>query len=283
MTGTLFLVATPIGNLEDITLRALRILREVDCILAEDTRHSRTLLSKHGIQTRLESLHAHTGQGRVDALAAALSQGQSFALITDAGSPLVSDPGAALVDAAIARGVTVDVIPGPSAVIAALSVAGVRSDHFRFTGFLSRGGKRRREALALIARDRATTVLFEAPRRLSETLRDLRAACGDTRRATVCRELTKLHQEVARGTLAELCQHFPGDARGEITLVVAGADEAEPPSEESQLSDAELAARIDSELAQGRHTKEIAATLAAELSLDPREAYRRVIARKQSG
>ncbi len=282
MSGILFLVATPIGNLEDITLRALRVLREAQCVLAEDTRHSRTLLSHHGIQTRLESLHAHTHATRIDTLADALAQGAQYALITDAGSPLVSDPGAALVEAAIARSVRVEAIPGPSAVITALSVAGMRSDQFRFVGFLPRGGKRRREALSLVARDPASSVLFEAPRRIADTLNDLREACGDMRRAAVCRELTKLHEEVARGTLRELCERFPGDARGEITLVVSGAD-SEHSEEIVSIPEAELDAKIDAELAAGRRTKEIATDLAAELSLDPREAYRRVLARKPGG
>lgn len=279
MSGTLFLVATPIGNLEDITLRALRVLREAECVLAEDTRHSRTLLSHHGIQTRLESLHAHTHAARIDSLADLLAQGAKFALITDAGSPLVSDPGSALVEAAIARGVRVEAIPGASAVITALSVAGMRSDQFRFVGFLPRGGKKRREALTLIARDPATSILFEAPRRIGDTLADLRKVCGDTRRAAVCRELTKLHEEIARGTLLELCERFSGDARGEITLVVSGIDR-EQEDETANIPEAELDARIDAALASGRRTKEIAADLASELALDPREAYRRVLARK---
>jgi len=282
VSGTLYLVATPIGNLEDITLRALRVLREAECVLAEDTRHSRTLLSHHGIQTRLESLHAHTNATRIDALADALAGGARYALITDAGSPLVSDPGAVLVDAAIARGVRVEAIPGASAVITALSVAGMRSDHFRFTGFLPRSGKRRREALALIAKDSSTTILFEAPRRLADTLVDLREACGGARRAAVCRELTKLHEEVARGTLDELCEKFPDDARGEITIVVSGLDDSQA-SEAPAISDEDLDARIDAELARGGHTKEIASSLAAELSLDPRQTYRRVLSRKGPG
>ncbi len=282
MSGLLYLVATPIGNLEDITLRALRVLREAECVLAEDTRHSRVLLSHHGIQTRLESLHAHTNATRIDALAEALLGGARFALITDAGSPLVSDPGAALVEAAIARGVRVEAIPGASAVITALSVAGMRSDHFRFTGFLPRSGKRRREALSWISKDRSTTILFEAPRRLADTLVDLREACGGTRLAAVCRELTKLHEEVARGTLDELCEKFPGDARGEITIVISGLDNTEA-SEVEAISDEDLDARIDSELERGGHTKEIASSLSAELSLDPRATYRRVLARRGAG
>jgi len=281
VSGTLFLVATPIGNLEDITLRALRVLREADLVLAEDTRHSRILLSHHGVQTRLESLHAHTSPSRIEALAEQLAQGSRFALITDAGSPLVSDPGEVLVEAAVKRGVRVEAVPGPSAVVTALSVAGLPSAHFRFVGFLPRGGKRRREALARIVRDPMTTILFEAPRRLAATLQDLLAACGPERRAVVCRELTKLHEEVARGTLADLSVQFAEDARGEITLVIAGAGEDDADDSET-VSDEDLDARIDQELARGLHTKEIAASLAAALSLDPREVYKRVLQRKSS-
>ncbi|HEX5660410.1 MAG TPA: 16S rRNA (cytidine(1402)-2'-O)-methyltransferase, partial [Polyangiales bacterium] len=154
MSGKLSLVATPIGNLEDITLRALRVLREASCVLAEDTRHTRGLLHHHGITTRLASLHAHTEQARIEALADELAAGAHLALVTDAGTPLVSDPGGELVRAAIERGVKVEAIPGASAVIGALCVAGLPAEHFRFVGFLPRAGKRRREALQAIAEDR---------------------------------------------------------------------------------------------------------------------------------
>jgi 16S rRNA (cytidine1402-2'-O)-methyltransferase len=277
VSGRLFVVATPIGNLEDITLRALRVLREADCVLAEDTRRTRTLLSHHGIGTRLTALHAHSSEARVEQLAAELAAGSRFALVTDAGTPLVSDPGAALVGAALRHDVPVEAIPGASAVITAISVAGLRSDHFRFVGFLPRSGKRRRESIAAIARDTLTSVLFESPQRLPETLEALRDACGSDRRAAVCRELTKLHEQVARGSLAELCTTFAEAPRGEITLVVEGASAAEAPA---VLEPEEIDARIDAELGLGRGTKEVAKALAQTLGLDPRETYRRVMARK---
>jgi len=282
VSGTLSVVATPIGNLEDITLRALRILREADCVLAEDTRRTRGLLTHHGIDTRLTSLHAHTSEGRIATLADELAEGRRYALVTDAGTPLVSDPGAELVQAALARGVKVEAIPGASAVMTALCVAGIPADHFRFVGFLPRAGKRRREALATIASDRLSTVMFEAPPRLVDTLADLRAACGDGRRVAVCRELTKLHEEVARGTLAELCARHTEAPRGELTLVIEGAREVEtevvdeapkPALDPDQL--------ITARLASGLGVREVARELAQALGIDRREAYRQVLAHRK--
>jgi len=288
VTGTLFLVATPIGNLEDITLRALRVMREAECVLAEDTRRTHILLKHHGIDTRLASLHAHTSESRVETLADELASGRSYALVTDAGTPLVSDPGAELVRAAVARGVRVEAIPGASAVMAALCVAGVSAEHFRFVGFLPRSGKRRREALRTIAGDRLTSVMFEAPPRLPETLRDLRAACGDTRRVAVCRELTKLHEEVARGTLAELCARFDEAPRGELTLVIEGARDESASSDDDSEDDApavvvpvDPVALMDARLATGLGAREVAKELASALGIDRREAYKRVVAHRR--
>lgn len=280
MTGKLSLVATPIGNLEDITLRALRTLREAQCVLAEDTRHTRGLLTHHGINTRLMSLHAHTEPVRIDVLADELAAGAHYALVTDAGTPLVSDPGGELVRAAVARGVTVEAIPGPSAVISALCVAGVAAEHFRFVGFLPRGGKRRREALTAIAEDRLTSVLFEAPTRLPETLADLRESCGEGRRGAVCRELTKLHEEVARGTLAELALRFADAPRGELTLVIEGARESEQPVQVAMPTVIDEAAFIAERLGRGLGVREVAKELAAAVSIDRREAYQRVLAER---
>jgi 16S rRNA (cytidine1402-2'-O)-methyltransferase len=277
VSGLLWIVATPIGNLEDITLRALRVLREADCVLAEDTRRTKTLLAHHGIPTALGSLHAHSSDARVLGLADELAAGKRFALVTDAGTPLVSDPGSALVRAALERDVRVEAIPGASAVITALCVAGLRADHFSFVGFLPRSGKRRREALQDLARSKLSTVLFEAPNRVSDTLQDLREACGDTRRAALCRELTKLHEEVARGSLAELAQHFQEAPRGEITLVVEGrGDQPEEPSGEAEAPDVD--ALIRARMEQGLGAKEIARELAAQLGMDKRELYARVVA-----
>lgn len=281
MTGKLSLVATPIGNLEDITLRALRTLREAQCVLAEDTRHTRGLLTHHGINTRLMSLHAHTEPVRIEVLADELAAGAHYALVTDAGTPLVSDPGGELVRAAVARGVTVEAIPGPSAVISALCVAGVAAEHFRFVGFLPRGGKRRREALTAIAEDRLTSVLFEAPTRLPETLADLRESCGEDRRGAVCRELTKLHEEVVRGTLAELTARFADAPRGELTLVVEGARESEQPAHVALPTVIDEAAFIAERLGRGLGVREVAKELAAAVSIDRREAYQRVLAARR--
>jgi 16S rRNA (cytidine1402-2'-O)-methyltransferase len=287
VTGTLFLVATPIGNLEDITLRALRVLREAEGVLAEDTRRTHILLKHHGVTTPLASLHAHTSESRIETLAEELASGKRYALVTDAGTPLVSDPGSELVRAAVARGVRVEAIPGASAVMAALCVAGVAADHFRFVAFLPRSGKRRREALRTIAEDRLTSVLFEAPTRLVDTLLDLRKACGDTRRAAVCRELTKLHEEVARGTLIELCERFSETPRGELTLVIEGARECADSEGDEDVLVAEAVpvdaeALMNARLASGLGAREVAKELAQVLGIDRREAYKRVVAHRAS-
>lgn len=282
MSGTLFLVATPIGNLEDITLRALRILREADGVLAEDTRRTKTLLVHHGINAPLHSLHAHSSAERVEQLAGELEGGKSFALVTDAGTPLVSDPGAALVHAALARNVSVQAIPGASAVITALCVSGLYTDNFRFVGFVPRSGKRRRTALQDLAHSRLATVLFEAPGRVSDTLTDLRRVCGDTRRAAVCRELTKLHEEVVRGTLLELCERFQEAPRGEITLVVEGknpgATEDEQDEELDTAEASDIEASIRDRLERGLGAKEITRELATLHGVDKRELYAKVVA-----
>jgi 16S rRNA (cytidine1402-2'-O)-methyltransferase len=275
VSGILQIVATPIGNLEDVTLRALRVLREAQLILAEDTRRTRTLLAHHAITTPLAALHAHTGAARVQALAEELAAGKRYALVSDAGTPLVSDPGRELVEAALARGVTVEAIPGPSALLSALCVAGLRADQFRFVGFLPRSGRRRREALAGIAHDRACTVLFESPNRLGDTLRELAALCAPARRAAVCRELTKLHEEVARGTLSELAQRFSEAPRGEITLVIEG--EAIERESEDETDEIDVSALLEARRATGVAPREVAKELASLLGIDKREAYRRVV------
>lgn len=220
--GTLCLVATPIGNLEDITLRALRILGEADRIYAEDTRRSGVLLRHHGIAARPISLHAHNEAARVREVLSALGAGRRVALVSDAGSPLVSDPGIRLVDAVLAGGHEVESIPGPSAVIAALSVSGLAPHPFVFLGFLPRKSGARRNRLEAYRERAETLILFESPHRIGALLEDASAALG-ARRACVARELTKLHEEVARGNLETLAERFREGARGEITLVIEGA------------------------------------------------------------
>ena len=219
--GTLCLVATPIGNLEDITLRALRVLREAERIYAEDTRRSGVLLRHHGIATRALSLHAHNEDARSREIVTALGAGQRVAVISDAGSPLVSDPGIRLVDAVLQAGHRVEALPGPSAVIAALSVSGLAPHPFAFLGFLPRKSGARRRRLEAYRERPETLVLFESPHRIGGLLADALAVLGE-RRACVARELTKLHEEVVRGDLAELAQTFAEGGRGEITLVIEG-------------------------------------------------------------
>jgi len=277
--ATLHVVATPIGNLEDVTLRALRVLREAGVVLAEDTRRTRILLDRHGIAARPRSLHAHNEAARTDEVLAALSGGHDVALVSDAGTPLVSDPGARLVEAALAAGHAVSPVPGPSAVLAALTVSGLGGGGFAFLGFLPR---RAGERAALLARHRETgvpLVLFESPQRLAATLRVLHEALGD-RRACVARELTKLHEEIVHGTLASLAERFAGGARGEITLVVSGepAPGAAHPGATAGATADDLDARIRALLDAGETPREIAARLAKSAGLAKRAVYARCLA-----
>ncbi|MGK2851836.1 MAG: 16S rRNA (cytidine(1402)-2'-O)-methyltransferase [Candidatus Limnocylindrales bacterium] len=224
--GTLYVVATPIGNLSDVTLRALEVLAAVPLIAAEDTRLSKRLLDRHGISARLTSFHARSGPARLVALLEHLRGGSDLAVITDAGTPGVSDPGADLVAAWAGEGGVVVPIPGASAVLAAVAASGVAGPRWSFEGFLPRSGRDRRERLAAIAADERGTVIYEAPGRVAGTLRDLAAACGAARVGAVCRELTKLHEQIVRGPLGELAEaagHGPAGsipARGEFVLVV---------------------------------------------------------------
>jgi 16S rRNA (cytidine1402-2'-O)-methyltransferase len=221
--GTLFVVGTPIGNLEDLTDRARRVLSEVDVVAAEDTRRAGILLKRIGARARFLSYFEANERERIPKVLAELEAGRNVALVTDAGMPGVSDPGYRLVAACVEAGLTVDVVPGASAVVTALVVSGLPTDRFSFEGFLPRAGRARRERLAEIAADPRTVVLFESPRRTARTLADLSEVCGD-RRAALCRELTKVHQEVRRGSLAELAASVAGEElKGEVTLVVEGA------------------------------------------------------------
>jgi 16S rRNA (cytidine1402-2'-O)-methyltransferase len=222
--GILYVVATPIGNLGDITLRALEVLRSVALVAAEDTRLTRRLWARHGIETPLVSYHAHSAPGREGELLARLAAGEDVAVVTDAGTPLVSDPGEGLVAAWVHAGGTVVPVPGPSAVLAALVASGIAAPRWGFEGFLPRRGRERRERLARIAADERATVLFESAGRTAGTLADLAGACGPDRRAALCRELTKRHEEVRRGSLGALATDAVAEPpRGEVTIVVAGA------------------------------------------------------------
>ena len=270
--GTLYVVATPIGNLEDVTLRALRVLAEADVVLAEDTRRTRVLLDHHGVKARARSLHAHNEARRVEEILQALAGGACVALVSDAGTPLVSDPGHRLVRAAVEAGHEVVPVPGASAALAAWVAAGLPEGPFTVLGFLPRKAGAR-DRLLSGHRDRPEAlVLFESPRRLAETLAALAAALGD-REGCVARELTKLHEEIARGRLSELAERFAGDVRGEVTIVVRGAEAAAP-----GLPDEALEARIGTLRAEGLGTRAIAEQLAAETGRPRRELYARVLA-----
>jgi len=271
LTGVLHVVATPIGNLEDLSFRALRVLKEAQAILAEDTRRTRRLCTHFGVATPLRRFDAHASDATVDALVEELAAGASLALVTDAGTPLVSDPGARLVSAAVAKGVRIEPIPGPSAPLAALAASGLRVDAFRFVGFLPRSGGKRTAAIEALVAAPEATILFEAPHRVGATLGDL-AALAPERPAAVARELTKLHEEVARGTLAALAARFDEPAKGEITIVVEGAPEVEEAvDEEAALRQARVL------LGEGQRTKAIAKQLAEAHGLSVRDAYQLVL------
>jgi 16S rRNA (cytidine1402-2'-O)-methyltransferase len=265
--GILYLVGTPIGNLEDITLRALRILREVPLIAAEDTRATRRLLDHFEIRQPLVSYFEHNEQARVEYLLGRLAEGD-VALVSEAGMPGISDPGFDLVRAAIANGFRVEPIPGPSAPIAALAASGLPTSQFVYLGFLPRKPAERRKALAALRDERRTLVAFEAPHRLVATLRDLDAELG-ARPLVVARELTKLHEEFVRGSAVEVLAHFEmHPPRGEITLVIAGA------SEEASGAAVDLEARIAALRGEGLAAGEIASRLARETGAPRRQVYR---------
>jgi 16S rRNA (cytidine1402-2'-O)-methyltransferase len=270
MPGTLYVVATPLGNLEDITHRALRILREVDRIAAEDTRHSRKLLAHYAIETPLTSYYDEIEAQKSEQLLRELAGGKSIALISDAGTPGIADPGYHLVRGAIEADIPVVPIPGPSAVAAALSVCGLPTDRFVFEGFLPAKAAKRRRHLEELRGERRTIVLYEAPHRVRETLNDLLEVLGD-RPAAIMREATKMFEEIARGTLQELLSRAASFGRGEVTMVIGGAEEGV----------AEAPADLDAEIAelqrQGLRTRQIADELAAKHGLPRREVYRRII------
>ncbi len=225
MSGTLYLVATPIGNLEDTTYRAVRVLREVAAVACEDTRQSRKLLDHYGLGTPLVSYHEHNEASRTEELIARLEAGESIALISDAGTPLVSDPGYRLVRAAIERGIAVVPVPGASAVLAALAASGLPTDAFRFGGFLPAKSAARRRELELLRDSQETVILYESPHRILESLADIAEVLGDPP-MVLARELTKLHEQFLRGTATQIRQtlHARGTVKGEITLVIGKGD-----------------------------------------------------------
>ena len=276
--AALLVVATPIGNLEDVTARALRALREADLIACEDTRTTAKLLSAHGIGTPTTPYHDHNAEKARPKLLAALEGGKTVALVSDAGTPLVADPGFKLVREAIARNIRIVPIPGPSAALAALVVSGLPSDRFLFAGFLPATSSARKTALKDLAAVPATLVFFESPQRLAESLADMAAVLGD-RPAAVARELTKLFEEVRRGPLPELAAHYAGEAevRGEIALVIGPPGEAEAPAAET-LDDALRVALA------GASVKDAASEVAARYGLNRRQVYARALElRREAG
>ncbi|MDQ3493996.1 MAG: 16S rRNA (cytidine(1402)-2'-O)-methyltransferase [Pseudomonadota bacterium] len=264
--GTLHVVATPIGNLGDLSLRALDTLRRVDAICAEDTRHTRQLLAHHGLERPLLALHEHNEAALVDGLVARLRGGDSLALVSDAGTPLVSDPGFRLVRAARAAGIRVSPVPGPSALVAALSVAGLPSDRFVFEGFLPAKAAARRERLATLAGEPRTLVFYESAHRIEAALGDMASAFGAGRRAVLARELTKLFETVLDGSLADIAAQVaadPNQRRGEFVVLVQGA---EVDAEANVAAGRRLYAALVAHLPPST-----AARLAADLSGAPRK------------
>jgi 16S rRNA (cytidine1402-2'-O)-methyltransferase len=265
--GKLYVVSTPIGNLGDFSFRAIAVLRGVSAILAEDTRHSRTLLDRYEIQTRVLAYHEHNEAKTTPGLVARLRSGEDLALITDAGTPLVSDPGARLVRAAIEADIPVVPIPGPSALLAGLVASGLETERFTFFGFLPRKGKERAKALAELASLRHTAVMYEAPTRLVETLAELEAMGAGDRSAVVAREMTKQYEEIRRGTLSALRAYYDNaPPRGEIVIVLAGVSER-------PLDEAEVRERARSLRAEGATARDVAAALVSELGVGRNRAY----------
>lgn len=270
--ATLYVVSTPIGNLEDITFRAIGVLRSVSRILAEDTRRTSILLRRYDITVPLISAHEHNEAARASQLTGWLDAGDDVALVSDAGTPLLSDPGARLVRAVIDAGYDVVPVPGASALLAALVVAGLPTGSFTFHGFIPRSGRARQDLLDELAVQRHTAVLYESPSRLNALLSDLVTACGADRPVAVARELTKLHESVVRGTLADALTYYAeGTVRGEIVVVLGGAP---PPEPASELDAASLARDL---LSAGATPRSAAKELAQRLRMSRNDAYSLVL------
>jgi 16S rRNA (cytidine1402-2'-O)-methyltransferase len=266
--GVLHVVSTPIGNLEDMTFRAVRVLKESALIAAEDTRVTAKLTRRYDIGTRLVSIRGKSAGRNMTLLLDRLAEGDDVALVTDAGTPSVSDPGFELVTAAMAAGIRVSPIPGPSALTAAVAVSGLNGEGVRFHGFLPRSGQRRKDLLSAIACDSALSILYESPKRLGRTLAELAASCDD-RAGTVLRELTKLNEEIVTGPLGDLAERFASDAaRGEITIVIEGARTAPESTTEEDLRQ-----MIQKDLAAGCSTKDIVQKLSQGLGVSRKRVY----------
>ena len=268
MSGRLHVVATPIGNLGDITRRAVEVLGSVDAVACEDTRHTGRLLQHLGVRPdQLFRCDMHTERAATGRIIELLASGKDVALVSDAGTPGVSDPGAVVVAAVVEAGFEVVPIPGASAALAALVASGLPTDRFVVEGFLPRKGGDRRRRLESIAADRRTTVVYESPRRVAATLADLADACGPDRAATVSRELTKLHEETVRGTLADLAEHFDDATKGEIVVVIGPAPEAPPASAD------DLDGFLEQMASDGLDRRAAIAAAVEQLGVRKRDAY----------
>jgi 16S rRNA (cytidine1402-2'-O)-methyltransferase len=269
--GTLYVVSTPIGHMGDFSFRAVETLQQVSAVLAEDTRHTANLMKRYEIGTPLVAHHEHNEAKTTPRLVERLLNGESLALVSDAGTPLLSDPGARLVRAAIDAGIAVSPIPGASALLSALVASGLDVDRFTFYGFLARKGADRRSAIDEIVRSRHSSVVYESPNRLGETLAELANAGAADRATVVARELTKRYEETRRGTVSELAAYYTdATPRGEIVIVIAGADAGQ----EAGASEEQLRARAAELRAEGRTTRDIAAALSTELGAPRNLAYR---------
>ena len=275
--GTLFVVATPLGNLEDLTFRAVKCLKEVHLIACEDTRRTSKLLAHLGISKPLISCFEHNELSRIEELLDRIGRGEDIALVSDAGTPTISDPGFPLIRAAHQRGIRVSPIPGPSALIAALSVSGLPTDEFLFAGFLPRTAGSRRARLQELKAQRATLLFYEAPHRVLDSLADMVAVLGD-REAFLCREVTKLHEELKRGSLSEIARMLSArsEVLGEIVLAVAGAAADNPKSGSMD----EALSRFDAEVSMGATPRQAAKEAAQATGLPARDVYARAAARK---
>jgi 16S rRNA (cytidine1402-2'-O)-methyltransferase len=281
--GILYVVATPIGNPDDVSARVIRVLGEVDLIACEDTRRTGRLLAAHSIRTPAVSYFEHNEERRTPELIERLKRGAKIALVADAGTPAISDPGYRLVRAAHEAGVRITAVPGPSAVVAALSIAGLPTDRFVFEGFLPTRANARRAALKRIAREERTIVIFEAGRRLGETLDDMAAEFGADRMAAIARELTKTYEETVRGTLGELARTFKTrEALGEVTLVVEGARKSNETAAESE-GVAEAPVTVDVLRDAGLSLKQASTVVAKLRGLSRREVYQNAIRTRRSG
>jgi 16S rRNA (cytidine1402-2'-O)-methyltransferase len=272
VAGTLYVVATPLGNLGDLSPRAADTLKRVAVVAAEDTRHSKPLLQHAGAHAEMVSFHAHSSDRALERILRILGEGRDVAFITDAGTPAISDPGVELVAAARERGIPVVTIPGPTAVAASLAVSGISADRYVFLGFLPRKGSDRRRLLLTAARSEWTVVMFESPNRVTQLLADLSEACGPERQVAVSRELTKVFEETRSGTLQELSEHY-ADApiRGEVTVVLSGTGKQrveEPPPDPGE--------RARALLAEGLSRRDAANRLADETGISRNTAYRLV-------